>query len=61
MVNANCEGIWPIVDGKFTCVNELGEMAIGTFNSDTGASGRAFEDAGGQAEYCSASWTASPN
>lgn len=59
-VNASCEGVWPIVDGKFSCVNDLGELAIGTFNSTTGASGFAFEDAGGKAEYCTASWSASP-
>jgi hypothetical protein len=60
-VNVSCEGVWPIVDGTFTCVNELGEMAIGTFNSATSAAGFAFEDDGGQLEYCRASWTASPD
>lgn len=60
-VVAKCEGVWPIVDGKFTCVNELGELAIGTFDSATSASGWAFEGEGGRGEYCSASWTASPD
>lgn len=41
-VTASCEGVWPIVDGKFTCLNELGELAIGTFNSNNSASGSAF-------------------
>jgi len=60
-VTASCEGTPPIEDGKFTCVNELGEMAIGTFDSPTSASGWAFEGEGGVGEFCSAPWTASPN
>jgi hypothetical protein len=59
-VNTSCEGVWPIVDGKFTCVNELGELAFGTFTSRTSASGSAFEGEGGRGEFCSASWTATP-
>jgi hypothetical protein len=38
-----------------------GEMAIGTFNSTTSASGWAFEGEGGVGEFCSAVWTASPD
>ena len=60
-VNAGCEGVHQIVDGKFSCVNEAGELAIGTFNSTTGASGYAYEDAAGQGEYCTATWTATPD
>jgi hypothetical protein len=45
-VTASCEGVWPIVDGKFTCVNELGELAVGTFDSSNSASGWAFEGEG---------------
>lgn len=59
-VTTGCEGVWPIVDGKFTCLNELGEMAIGTFDSNTSASGSAFEPEGGRGEFCTAIWTASP-
>ena len=59
-VNTSCEGVWDIVDGKFSCLNELGELAIGTFSSTTAASGQAFEDAGGQGEYCTANWSATP-
>ena len=60
-VNAGCEGVWPIVDGKFSCANNQGELATGTFNSTTGASGYAYEDAAGEGEYCTATWTASPD
>lgn len=60
-VTASCEGVWPIVDGTFTCVNELGEMAIGTFDSTTSANGLAFEGEGGVGEFCSATWSASPD
>ena len=59
-VNAGCEGVWPIVNGKFECTNNKGELATGTFNSTTGASGFAYEDAAGEGEYCTATWTASP-
>lgn len=59
-VTASCEGTWPIVDGEFYCVNELGEMAIGTFTSTTSATGKAFEGEGGKGEYCTANWTAAP-
>jgi hypothetical protein len=60
-VVAKCEGVWPIVDGKFTCLNELGELAIGTFTSTTSASGWAFEGEGGVGEFCTAKWTATPD
>ncbi len=59
-VTTSCEGPWPIVDGKFTCLNELGELAFGTFNSTTSASGSAFEGEGGRGEFCSATWSATP-
>jgi hypothetical protein len=60
-VTTSCEGVWPIVDGKFTCLNELGELAFGTFTSNTSASGSAFEGEGGKGEFCSAKWTATPD
>jgi len=60
-VTASCEGVWPIVDGKFTCLNEAGELAVGTFTSTTSASGSAFEGEGGVGEFCSAKWTATPD
>ena len=41
-ITASCEGVWPILDGKFTCLNEVGELAVGTFNSTTTASGWAL-------------------
>ena len=59
-VNVGCEGPWEIIDGKFNCVNELGELAVGIFGSDTSASGQAFEEAAGEGEICRAVWTASP-
>ena len=59
-VTAKCEAKWPIRDGKFYCVNEVGEMAIGTFDSDNSASGWGFEGEGGVGEFCSAPWTATP-
>ena len=60
-VTAQCEGKWPIVDGKFECLNELGQLAFGTFTSNTSASGSAFEGEGGRGEFCSAKWTATPD
>ena len=57
----SCEGVWPIIDGTFTCVNEFGEMAIGTFDSNTSASGWGFEGEGGRGEFCAGNWTASPD
>lgn len=60
-VNASCEGVWPIVDGTFTCLNDLGEIATGTIHSATSASGFAIDNDTGQLEFCRASWTASPN
>jgi hypothetical protein len=60
-VTASCEGVWPIVDGKFTCLNEIGELAIGSFNSTTSASGSAFEGEGGRGEFCTAPWSATPD
>ena len=60
-VTTSCEGVWPIVDGKFTCLNERGELAFGTFTSNTSASGSAFEPEGGVGEFCSASWSATPD
>ena len=59
-VTASCEGVWPIVDGKFSCVNKLGELAVGTFSSTTSASGLAFEGEGGVGEFCTAAWSATP-
>jgi hypothetical protein len=60
-VTASCEGVWPIVDGKFACLNELGALAVGSFNSNTSASGSAFEGEGGRGEFCSAPWSATPD
>ena len=60
-VTAQCEGKWPIVDGKFACLSDLGQLAIGEFTSKTSASGSAFEGEGGRGEFCSANWTASPD
>jgi PKD repeat protein len=59
-VEADCEGAWTIQGGTFSCVSEFGTLAIGNFNSFTSASGLTFEGESGQGEYCSASWTASP-
>jgi hypothetical protein len=59
-VTASCEGVWPIVNGEFRCLNELGELAIGTFTSPTSASGRAFEGEAGVGDFCTSVWTASP-
>jgi hypothetical protein len=60
-VTASCEGVWPIVDGQFACLNEIGELAVGSFNSNTSASGSAFEGEGGRGEFCSAIWSATPD
>jgi len=60
-VTASCEGPWDIVDGKFNCLNELGELATGSFISTTSASGAAFEGEGGAGEFCRASWSATPD
>ena len=56
----SCEGVWPIVEGGFTCLNSQGELAIGTFTSPTSAHGTAFEAEAGVGEFCSAPWTATP-
>ena len=56
----SCEGIWPIVEGRFTCLNSQGELATGTFTSPTSASGVAVEPEAGVGEFCTAPWTASP-
>jgi hypothetical protein len=60
-VNTSCEGVWPIVDGQFACLNELGQLAIGSFNSNTSASGTAFEGEGGRGDFCTAPWSATPD
>ena len=60
-VEADCEGRYEIVDGAFACVSELGTLAIGTFSSTTSASGSAFEGEGGRGDFCSATWTATPD
>jgi hypothetical protein len=60
-VTTSCEGVWPIIDGKFTCLNEIGELAVGSFDSNTSASGWAFEGEGGRGEFCSATWSATPD
>ena len=60
-VEAECDGFWDIVNGSFTCTGELGSLAIGTFSSATSASGRAFEGEGGVGDFCTASWTATPD
>jgi hypothetical protein len=60
-VTASCEGVWPIIDGKFTCLNEIGELAVGSFDSNNSASGWAFEGEGGRGEFCSAPWAATPD
>jgi len=57
----SCEGIWPIVEGRFTCLNSQGELATGTFTSPTSASGVAVEPEAGIGEFCTAPWTASPD
>ena len=59
-VTTSCELTWPIVNGQFSCVNSVGEMAIGTFTSNTSAAGFAFEPEGGVGEFCTAVWDASP-
>jgi hypothetical protein len=60
-VTAECDGVWPIVDGKFACTGELGTLAIGTFSSATSASGLAIEPEAGANDYCTAVWSASPD
>lgn len=60
-VNVGCEGVWPIVDGKFTCFNDAGQLATGEFTSATSARGTTYEGEGGKGEFCSADWTASPD
>jgi hypothetical protein len=60
-VTISCKGVWPIEDGKFACMNEHGEMAISSFNSNTSAVGAAFEGEGGSGEFCIAPWSATPN
>ena len=60
-VTASCEGVWAIENGAFACVNEFGELAIGTFSSTTSVSGLAFEGEAGVGEFCSAAWIASPD
>lgn len=60
-VTTTCEGIYPIVNGEFTCANSRGELAFGKFTSNTSATGSAFEPEGGVGEYCSATWSATPN
>jgi hypothetical protein len=59
-VTAECDGVWPIVDGKFACTGELGTLAIGTFGSATSASGLAIEPETGAGDYCTAVWSATP-
>lgn len=59
-VEADCEGVWDIVDGAFHCVSEIGTLTIGTFASNTSASGLAFEGEGGIGDFCTAAWSASP-
>lgn len=60
-VEADCEGVWKIEDGTFSCVTELGTLVVGTFESSTSASGLAFEGESGVGDFCSAGWSASPN
>jgi hypothetical protein len=60
-VEADCEGVWNIVDGAFSCVSELGTLAIGTFSSTTSASGSAYEGEGGRGDFCAATWSATPD
>jgi hypothetical protein len=60
-VTTSCEGIYQIVDGKFHCINEHGELAFGMFTSNTSASGSAVEGEGGRGEFCTASWSATPD
>ena len=60
-VTTQCEGKWLIVEGSFACLNSQGELAHGTFTSNTSAVGSAFEPEGGVGEFCSAAWTASPD
>ena len=59
-VTTQCEGVWPIVEGSFVCANSQGELAHGTFTSNTSAAGSAFEPEGGIGEFCSTAWTATP-
>jgi hypothetical protein len=60
-VTTSCEGPWPIVNGEFICLNTRGELAYGTFTSNTSVSGSAFEPEGGVGEFCSATWSATPD
>ena len=60
-VTTTCEGIYPIINGEFTCANSRGELAFGKFTSNTSATGSAFEPEGGVGEFCSANWTATPD
>ena len=58
---ADCEGVWAIENGAFSCVSELSTLVIGTFTSNTSASGLAFEGEGGIGDFCAAVWDATPD
>lgn len=60
-VTASCEGVWPIVAGKFSCANKSGELVTGKFNSSTSAEGTTHEKEGGNNNICTAYWSASPD
>ena len=52
-----CQGVIAIVDGSFSCTSS-GEIAVGSFLSDSSAAGAAQEIE--TPEVCQAEWTASP-
>lgn len=59
-VTTACEGVWPIVAGKFSCMNLTGELAVGHFTSSTSAEGTTHEKEGGNNNICTGHWTANP-
>lgn len=53
-----CQGVIAIVDGSFSCTSS-GEIAVGTFHSESSASGAAQETE--TSGVCTANWTATPD
>jgi hypothetical protein len=60
-VDMSCDGVWEIIEGKeLRCVDALaGELALGTFDSETLATGTVYQTLEGIAgNVCFAVWTA---
>lgn len=59
--NAECHGVWPIVDGTFTCYLEASnQKVVGSFSSGTMASGTSQESEAFDS-VCTGSWSATPD